>query len=191
MTKVTYRTELFPADGRYTALTPDLNIVRIGNTAEDAIERLRAGVDGYLQVCESDGVLEAVLQDAGFENNGDAWLPGQRTLGKQTTQVTPYKPAPPNAEPAEDPRNYTYTLKGGATATVKYLSQADIERELAEFETKYGMSSEEFAGKWNRGELNCAVMDYFNWAGNCDYMRRKGVEALKIDHPNVQEMKIE
>lgn len=53
------------------------------------------------------------------------------------------------------------------------------------------MSSEEFAAKWNRGELDCAVMDYFNWAGNCSYMYRKGVEALKIIHANVQELKIE
>ena len=71
------------------------------------------------------------------------------------------------------------------------ISSEDIERELAEFEAKYGMSSEEFAVKWNRGELDCAVMDYFNWAGNCSYMYRKGVEALKIIHANVQELKIE
>lgn len=67
------------------------------------------------------------------------------------------------------------------------ISSEDIERELAEFEAKYGMSSEEFAAKWNRGELDCAVMDYFNWAGNCSYMHGKGVEALKIIHANVQE----
>ena len=148
MTKVTYRTELFPSDGRYTALTPDLNIVRIGNTAEDAIERLRAGVDGYLQVCERDGVLEAVLEDAGFENAGDVWIPGKRALGKQTAHVRPYKPAAINAErPA--PRSYTFPLKGGGTGTMTHLSQADIKRELAEFEAKYGMTSQEFLVKYN------------------------------------------
>ena len=103
MTKVTYRTELFPSDGRYTALTPDLNIVRIGTTAEDAIESLRDGVDGYLQVCESDGVLEAVLEDAGFENHGDAWIPGKRTVGKQTAHVRPYKPPTQTQRPQKIP----------------------------------------------------------------------------------------
>ena len=88
-------------------------------------------------------------------------------------------------------KNYTIRTPKGHCVQVIRISSEDIERELAEFETKYGMSSEEFAAKWNRGELDCAVMDYFNWAGNCSYMHGKGVEALKIEHPNVQELKIE
>ena len=177
MTKVTYRTELFPSDGRYTALTPDLNIARIGTTAEDAIESLRDGVDGYLQVCESDGVLEAVLEDAGFEYHGDAWIPGKRTLGKQTAHVRPYKPPDPNAAPPEDPRNYTFTLKGGATATVKRLTQADIKRELAEFEAKYGMSSQEFLVKYNTYGFKDENHELMRWHSlyyaACESERRK------------------
>ena len=167
MTKVTYRTELFPSDGRYTALTPDLNIVRIGNTAEDAIERLRDGVDGYLQVCERDGVLEAVLEACVFENAGDVWIPGKRTMGKQTAHVRPYKPADPNAAPAEDPRNYTFTLKGGATTTVKHLSKADIERDLAEFEAKYGMTSQEFLVKYNSYGFKDESHELMRWSWLC------------------------
>ena len=88
-------------------------------------------------------------------------------------------------------KNYTIRTPKGHRVQVIRISSEDIERELAEFEAKYGMSSEEFAAKWNRGELDCAVMDYFDWAGNCSYMHGKGVEALKIEHPNVQELKIE
>lgn len=183
MTKVTYRTELFPSDGRYTALTPDLNIVRIGDTAEDAIECLRDGVDGYLQVCERDGVLEAVLEDAGFENAGDVWIPGKRTLGKQTAHVRPYKPADPNAAHAEDPRNYTFTLKGGATATVKHLSKADIERELAEFEAKYGMTSQEFLVKYNTYGFKEENLELMRWHSlyyaACESERRNAERKAK------------
>ena len=167
MTKVTYRTELFPSNGRYTALTPDLNIVRIANTAEDAIESLRDGVDGYLQVCESDGVLEAVLEDAGFENHGDAWIPGKRTVGKQTAHVPPYNPPDPNAAPPEDPRNYTFPLKGGGTGTVTHLSHEDIKRELAEFEAKYGMSSQEFLVKYNTYGFKDENHELMRWSWLC------------------------
>ena len=88
-------------------------------------------------------------------------------------------------------KTYTIRTPKGHRVQVIRISSEDIERELAEFEAKYGMSSEEFAAKWNRGELDCAVMDYFDWAGNCSYMHGKGIEALKIEHPNVQELKIE
>lgn len=88
-------------------------------------------------------------------------------------------------------KTYTIRTPKGHRVQVIRISSEDIERELAEFEAKYAMSSEEFAAKWNRGELDCAIMDYFNWAGNCSYMYRKGVEALKIIHANVQELKIE
>ena len=72
------------------------------------------------------------------------------------------------------------------------LSREDVERELAEFEAKYGMTSQEFARKWNRGELDCGVMDYFDWSGDCDYMASEhGVKELAIIHTNVQELKIE
>ena len=72
------------------------------------------------------------------------------------------------------------------------LSREDVELKLTELEAKYGMSSQEFAGKWNRGELDCGVMDYFDWEGHCDYMARKhGVKELEIVYTNVQELKIE
>ena len=55
-----------------------------------------------------------------------------------------------------------------------------------------GCLREEFAGKWNRGEMDCAVMDYFDWAGDCDLMAEEhGMEKLRIAHRNVQELRIE
>ena len=89
-------------------------------------------------------------------------------------------------------KTYTKTTPMGHKVTVTEMSREDIEQELAEFEAKYGMSSEEFAGKWNRGEMDCAVMDYFDWAGDCDLMAEEhGVEKLRIAHRNVQELRIE
>ncbi len=89
-------------------------------------------------------------------------------------------------------KTYTKTTPMGHEVTVSELTREDIEQELAEFEAKYGMSSEEFAGKWNRGEMDCAVMDYFDWAGDCAYMAEEHeLKSLKIVHRNVQELRIE
>lgn len=85
-------------------------------------------------------------------------------------------------------KTYTKTTPMGHEVTVSELTREDIEQELAEFEAKYGMSSEEFAGKWNRGEMDCAVMDYFDWAGDCKYMSRAhGIRELEIPDRGVAE----
>ena len=89
-------------------------------------------------------------------------------------------------------KTYTKATPMGHEVKVIELTREDIEQELAEFEAKYGMSSREFADKWNRGEMDCAVMDYFDWAGDCDYMAEEhGIERLRIVHRNVQELRIE
>ena len=89
-------------------------------------------------------------------------------------------------------KTYTKTTPMGHEVTVTEMSREDVEQELAEFEAKYGMSSQEFAGKWNRGEMDCAVMDYFDWAGDCGYMAEEhGMKKLKIIHRNIQELRLE
>ena len=84
-------------------------------------------------------------------------------------------------------KTYTKTTPGGNEITVTELTREDIEQELAEFEAKYGMSSVEFAGKWNRGEMDC-THDFLNWAMNCKYMARAhGVKELSIPSRGVGE----
>ena len=76
-------------------------------------------------------------------------------------------------------RAYTITTPMGIEVPVRRLSQEDVENKLAEFETKYGMSSAEFAAKWNAGELDCAVRDYFKWVGYCHLLDEEGLIDVK------------
>ena len=78
-------------------------------------------------------------------------------------------------------RSYTTTTPMGYEVTVKRPSQQDVESKLAEFEAKYGMSSVEFAAKWNAGELDCAVRDYFRWVGYCRISYKHGYSELRIE----------
>ena len=66
-------------------------------------------------------------------------------------------------------KTYTKTTPMGHEVTVTELTRGDIEQRLAKFEAKYGMTSQEFAPKWNNLELECTA-DYFDWAMDCDDM---------------------
>ena len=73
MAKVIYRTEMFGDDGRYVCMCPELGISRTSKTSDDALDWLRESVETYLQGCDGQGILEAVLEEAGFEKAGDVW----------------------------------------------------------------------------------------------------------------------
>ena len=64
-------------------------------------------------------------------------------------------------------KHYTIRTPMGQEVQVTRMSREDIEREIVEFEEKYGMTSEEFSRKWSRGELDCGVRDFVAWIGYC------------------------
>ena len=64
-------------------------------------------------------------------------------------------------------RRYKIETPGGHTIDVRRMSEEDIKFKLAEFEAKYGMTSEEFSRRWNRGELDCGVRDFIAWVAYC------------------------
>ena len=81
------------------------------------------------------------------------------------------------------PRSYTIMSKSGYEITVTHLTEDDLRRSLREFEAKYGMTSKEFVKRWSGGELDCAVMDYFEWEACCDGLARVyGEEDLRFKY---------
>ena len=60
---------------------------------------------------------------------------------------------------------YITTTPMGIQVPVTYMSRDDVERKMAEFEVKYGMSSAEFVHKWNEGALDCAGSRLFQVGG--------------------------
>ena len=82
---------------------------------------------------------------------------------------------------SENPRRYTLITELGYEITVERLTEDDLRRSLREFEAKYAMTSKEFVKRWSAGELDCAVMDYFEWEACCDSLARVyGEEELKV-----------
>ena len=79
----------------------------------------------------------------------------------------------------------------GQEVTVHRPTQADIERQLAAFETKYGMTSAEFLAKGRRGELNCSD-DFFDWSWYCKLMSQiTGSADFKIREVEAQKLVID
>ena len=79
-------------------------------------------------------------------------------------------------------KSYTITTPMGHEMTVIHMSREDVERELARFEAKYGMSSVEFLAKGRRGELECSD-DFFEWEGHCEHLAiGYGVKELEVVH---------
>lgn len=56
------------------AYCPELVITGFGDSATAARNSLRAEIAAYLEDCESLGILDDVLIDAGFYDNDEVWM---------------------------------------------------------------------------------------------------------------------
>ena len=168
MAKVIYRAEMFDDNGRYVCMCPELGISRTSATSDDAFDWLRDSVETYLQECDGQGILEAVLEEAGFEKSGDVWELAKRAVKKQVALTGAERRAKlealyPSDRPPPDKKTYTIKMKGGHTATVTRLSKEDVECKLAKFESKYGMSSKEFIVKYHSCGFKEENLEFMDW----------------------------
>ena len=79
----------------------------------------------------------------------------------------------------------------GQKVTVTRLTREEIERKLAAFETKYDMTSQEFSTKWNRGELDCAIDDHWDWDFYYEaFANNSEIRTYNVSHLNVQDLEL-
>jgi hypothetical protein len=71
--RVVYQIEESRSDNTCEAFCPELDIIGFGDTPEEAREALREQVSSYLQDCADLGILDEVLIEAGFYDNGESW----------------------------------------------------------------------------------------------------------------------
>lgn len=65
---------------------------------------------------------------------------------------------------------------GRSKSSVQILTDDEINRQLAELEHTYGMSSAEFLRKYNGGELG-DDLDFIDWAGLLMVAERAGIDV--------------
>ncbi len=64
---------------------------------------------------------------------------------------------------------------------IKELNPEDIERKLADFESRYGMTSREFYKKYNRCEFEEENLEFLDWAGYYDMAAEVGLVSLELE----------
>ena len=74
MDRIVYQIEATRAGAGWAAHCPELEVTAFGDTQDEARTSLRRQVSDYLEDCEEMGVLEDVLIEAGFYDNGELWM---------------------------------------------------------------------------------------------------------------------
>lgn len=72
--RVVYQVEEALSGKIYQAYCPELILLGFGDTPGEAREALQQEVCSYLQDCDRLGILEDVLIEAGFYDDGDGWV---------------------------------------------------------------------------------------------------------------------
>ena len=72
--RVVYQVEESLSGKTYQAYCPELILLGFGDTPEEAKEALQREVSSYLEDCDRLGILEDVLIEAGFYDDGDRWV---------------------------------------------------------------------------------------------------------------------
>lgn len=83
MDKIVYQIEESREGHHFLAYCPELVITGFGDSAEEARISLRAEIAAYLEDCESLGILDDVLIDAGFYDDDEVWMSSLVTPPKE------------------------------------------------------------------------------------------------------------
>ncbi|MGA7340724.1 MAG: hypothetical protein WBE72_22915 [Terracidiphilus sp.] len=73
MQDIAYTVHTFKEAGTYIAYVPELDLSSCGATNDDARRNIRDAVQGFLETSADMGTLDEILEEAGYERNGDAW----------------------------------------------------------------------------------------------------------------------
>lgn len=73
MTKLMYRSEVYPEGDQFVGYCPELNVSSFGDTPQEAHDSLHEAVEAFLEGCEMIGSLQEVLEESGFLLDGDTW----------------------------------------------------------------------------------------------------------------------
>ncbi len=74
MERIAYRIEEARVGGGWEAYCPELTMTAFGDTRDAARTALRRQVSDYLEDCAELGILDEVLIEAGFYDNGEVWM---------------------------------------------------------------------------------------------------------------------
>ena len=75
--QIVARAEIFREGELYVGVCPDLEVSSFGETVAEARQSLREALEAFVQACEQMGTLTEVLEEAGFAQENQNWMPRQ------------------------------------------------------------------------------------------------------------------
>jgi predicted RNase H-like HicB family nuclease len=83
--RIVFRAEFFRERDLYVGLAPELGVSSFGETVDEATAALQEAVEAFLEECEAMGTFAEVLEEAGFEERDEQWLPRQPVAAQLLT----------------------------------------------------------------------------------------------------------
>lgn len=73
MQDISLTVHTFKEGNMYVAFVPELDLSSCGATEDEARKNIRDAVRGFLATSADMGTLETILEEAGYERQGDTW----------------------------------------------------------------------------------------------------------------------
>ncbi len=88
MQNISYTVHIFKEGATFVAYVPELDVSSCGATAEEARKNIQDAVDGFLETSAERGTLDEILEEAGYQREGDRWrAPEFVSLDRHTASV--------------------------------------------------------------------------------------------------------
>jgi predicted RNase H-like HicB family nuclease len=88
MQDFSFTVHIFKEGGTYVAYAPALDVSSCGATAEEARRNIRDAVRGFLAASADLGTLDEILEEAGYEREGEGWhAPEFVSVDRLTTSI--------------------------------------------------------------------------------------------------------
>jgi predicted RNase H-like HicB family nuclease len=73
MHDISYTVHTFKEGETYVAYVPELDVSSCGRTNDEARKNIRDAVQGFLETSAEMGMLDEILEEAGYSRRGDSW----------------------------------------------------------------------------------------------------------------------
>ncbi|OHA89116.1 MAG: hypothetical protein A3C70_02250 [Candidatus Zambryskibacteria bacterium RIFCSPHIGHO2_02_FULL_43_14] len=70
---LTFTTQVFREGKQYVSFNPELEVASCGKTPQEAKEKLREAIAGFITVALKRGTLDSILEQAGFVKKKNSW----------------------------------------------------------------------------------------------------------------------
>lgn len=73
MKDISFTVHIFKEGGTYVSYAQELDVSSCGSSDEEARKNIQDAVRGFIETARDMGTLDEILEEAGYERDGDTW----------------------------------------------------------------------------------------------------------------------